>query len=191
MLTSAATASARPPSSRIAAAGCCASSSERSATITDAPSRAHIIAVARPLPIESLSPAFAGPSAPPPTINATLPVKRAMILPPENRVVHRLAARASLGLFVGFKAEASGTHKSHALEPRALLLAIGFLALGVQERAGFGARLFAFEFVAVGLGGCYFCRQIVVVSGLRVRQGVADAFDSHPLEEPVRTLRRG
>src|SRR5258708_37453895 len=79
MLTSAATASARPPSSRIAAAVCCASSSERSATITDAPSRAHVIAVARPLPIESLSPAFAGPSAPPPTINATLPVRRAMI----------------------------------------------------------------------------------------------------------------
>jgi hypothetical protein len=38
-----------------------------------------MIAVARPLPIEILSPVFAGPSAPPPTINATLSVRRAMI----------------------------------------------------------------------------------------------------------------
>ena len=42
-------------------------------------SRAAVIAVARPLPIESFSPALGGPSAPPPAISATLPSRRPMI----------------------------------------------------------------------------------------------------------------
>src|SRR5262249_28308227 len=75
-VTSAATESARPPSARIAAAVSPPSASERSATITAAPSRAHRIAVARPLPIESVSPLLGGPSAPPPTISATFPSRR-------------------------------------------------------------------------------------------------------------------
>src|SRR5271169_455588 len=134
MLTSAATASARPPSSRIAAAVCCASSSERSATITAAPSRAHIIAVARPLPIESLSPAFAGPSAPPPTINATLPVSRAMIylLRVDGLRVHRHLISSS----GSWQKHPGRIHPVH-FQPAPLLRADSLLFLRGQEGAGF------------------------------------------------------
>jgi hypothetical protein len=77
--TSVAKASARPPSARIISAVWAADSSARSTTITAAPSRAAMIAMARPLPIATASSSLGGPSAPPPKSNRTLPFKRPMM----------------------------------------------------------------------------------------------------------------